>query len=164
MKKSSFIDAQEFKKLEENHKKVRASMSPEQLKVAQEADAAFEEITQDVFDFESENRVRRAGYSPQEAEDIAFILKKENIQVGQVFKYHRARGVELLTLTPFKTVVPAQTYITSLQDRLFEITTVDQEVMVSNLKSQVQQFTSLSFFGLIKLAFKRLIKGRNNGK
>lgn len=131
----------------------------ENIRIANET---LESMADDIFDFDSEKRVRQAGYTPQQAEDIAYKLRIEKIQVGQIFQY----GNKSLVLTPFKTVVPSQNYMTALQDRLYEITTVDQEVMVSNLKAQVQWFTSLSFFGLIKLAFKRLIsnlKGKNNG-
>jgi hypothetical protein len=81
--------------------------------------------------------------------------------VGEVFSYRDKH----LVLTPFKTVVSSQDYITVLQDRVFELTTVPVEIEVVNLKKTIQEFTSLSFFGLIKLAFKRInfLKGKNNG-
>ncbi len=128
-----------------------------------QVEAEIESFNNDVFDFESEARMREAGYLPSQVEDMAKFMKKNNIQVGQLFSFNG----KLKVLTPFKTVVDGQNYVTALQDRLFEITTVDQEIMVSQLKTQVQEFTSLSFLGLIALSFKRLynnlFKGKNNG-
>lgn len=138
-------------------------LSGDARKAADLVNKTFDDMTNDIFDFESEDRVRKAGYLPSQAEEIAKFMKDNKIQVGQLFEYDGKSKV----LTPFKTVVDAQNYVTALQDRLFEITTVDQEIMVSQLKTQVQEFTSLSFLGLIGLAFKRLInnlsKGKNNG-
>lgn len=157
MKKSVFLSNQEILgiKSQDSLKKEEIKKLPQRVQTEIEvANEVFEAMNHDIFDFESEKRVRDAGYTPSEAEEIAFKMRNERIQVGQLFTY---QGKQLV-LTPFKTVVPAQTYVTSLQDRLFEITTVDQEVMVSQLKTQVRWFTSLSFFGLIGLALKRLFK------
>lgn len=161
MKRSGFISPEEISQYEKQDREVKEQIKtlPESSqKAIAEANAAFDEITNDVFDFESESRVRKAGYTPQEAEDIAKIVQRK--QVGEIFEFNKQK----LVLTPFKTVVPAQTYIQALQDRLLEVTTVSTEIEISNLKSKINGFTSLSFFGLIKLAFKRLTKTeKNNG-
>ena len=142
------------------NKDIRKEVTPEVSKMISEVDTAFEEIGNDVFDFESEDRVRKAGYTPQQAEDIAFKIKSERLQVGQIFQY---RGKQLV-LSPFKTVVPAQLYLTTIQDRVLELTTVATEVEIAGLKNTINEFTSLSFFGLIKLAFKRLYINLLKGK
>lgn len=133
-----------------------SKLSPESQSNIQQVNDAINEMVDDIFDFDSENRVRKAGYLPSEVEELARYMKSNNIQVGQVFQF----GSKSKVLTPFKTVVDVQNYVTALQDRLFEITTVDQELMVSQLKTQVKEFTSLSFFGLIRLAFKKLINSK----
>jgi hypothetical protein len=132
---------------------MRSVATPELSKMIDQVDDEFEKIGNDVFDFESEDRVRKAGYTPQQVEDIAFKMKTENIKVGQIFQY----GGKQLVLSPFKTVVPAQVYLTTIQDRLLEITSVPTEVEIAGLKKTINEFTSLSFLGLIKLAFKRLL-------
>lgn len=150
----------ELLSIEKNHQEQREklkTLSKEVQDGVAQGDATFDEITKDVFDFESENRVRRAGFNPQQAEDIAFIIK--NKQVGEIFSY---QGNQLV-LTPFKTVVTAQVYLTTIQDRVLELTTVPTEIEIANLKKTIQEFTSLSFFGLIKLAITNLLKGKNNG-
>lgn len=158
--RSGFVDTKELKGLADNHLEQRAilkTLSKETQEGVAQADAAFEEMTRDVFDFESEARVRKAGFTPQQAEDIANMVRTK--QVGQIFQY---QGKQLV-LTPFKTVVPAQTYLTTIQDRVLELTTVPTEIEIAGLKKTINEFTSLSFFGLIKLAITKLLKGRNNG-
>lgn len=137
------------------HVKEEIDKLPEESKKnIQIARKAFEEINNDVFDFASESRVRASGWTAQQAEDIAKLLKRNKIQVGQIFFYNEHQ----LVLTPFKTIVAAQVYITAVQDRLLELTSVSTEVEIANLKKTIQTFTSLSFFGLITLSFKRLFK------
>lgn len=150
------------RRMQEDHEKVRASMNSEQLRVAELSDREFEEsdILKDVMNFDSEKRVRKAGFTPQEAEDVAYIIKKK--QIGEIFEYKNKQ----LVLTPFKTVVSAQIYLTTIQDRFLELTSVTTELEIAELKKTIQEFTSLSFFGLIKLAFKQkyiLLKGKING-
>lgn len=141
-----------LKALQKQHDEVRkeASLDPKKQRVLDEADDSFNEITSLVEDFDSEDRVRKAGFTPQQAEDIAYILKTK--QVGEIFSYRDKQ----LVLTPFKTVVDAQVYLSLIQDRFLELTSVPAEVEIADLKKTINKFTSLSFFGLIKLAFKRL--------
>lgn len=160
MKRTGFVSSDEVKGLEEQDKKVKEQIKalPESSQAAiREVDEAFNEITNDVFDFDSENRVRAAGYTPQQAEDIAKLSRSSG--VGMMFRHNNKN----LVLTPFKTVVDAQLYLSAVQNRLLELTTVPVEVEVANLKSMVKSFTSLSFFGLIKLAFTNLLKGNTRG-
>jgi hypothetical protein len=138
-----------------------SSLPKENRSRIEEANTALNEMMDDVNDFESEQRIRKAGFSPQEAEDIAYMVRDH--RVGQIFTYNQ----KSIVLTPFNTVVDAQVYLTAIQDRLLELTTVPTEVEISNLKKTIQEFTSLSFFGLIKLAFTNLLtnltKGKSNG-
>lgn len=128
-----------------------------------QVESELETFNEEVFDFDSEARVRKAGYTMSQAEDMAKYMERKKIKVGQIFQFEGEQKV----LTPFKTVVNAQVYMTALQDRLFEITTVDQEIMVSQLKTRLDQFTSLSILGLITYVLKRtynnLFKGNKNG-
>lgn len=155
MSKSLFLNEKDISSLEKNHKAVRGNMNAQQLAVAQESDEYFEEINKDVSNFESEARIRAAGFTQQQAEDIAYLIKTK--YVGEIFNY----ASKQLVLTPFKTVVPAQTYLIAVQDRLLEVTSVPNEIEIAGLKKTIQEFTSLSFFGLIKLAVKRLFTTRN---
>ncbi|SRR6266481_3974762 len=79
--------------------------------------------------------------------------------VGKIFTHDG----NILIKTPFETVIPAQVYVDVLQDRVIgvtdELTKVKQEVY--DLSSKLGLYHSLTFLGLIKLAFKRLF-GRNN--
>lgn len=146
MKNSKFLAHDDVQGVKENHEKVRASMNAEQRALAEEGDRAFDEMNKDIFDFDSEARIRNSGFKQSEAEELAKIVKTK--QVGQVFQY----GSKFMVLTPFKTVVPAQLYVNTIQESLLVTT------------DALQTFTSASFFGLIRLAFKRLItKGDRNG-
>ncbi len=68
-----------------------------------------------VLDFSHEDRIRKAGYVPSQAEEIAELSK--NYAVGQIFKFRD----ELKVLTPFKTIVDAQVYLNVLQDRVISL-------------------------------------------
>lgn len=81
------------------------------------------------------------------------------VSVGSLFYYKDV----LLVKTPFNTIVSAQTYVDTLQNRVLELTTVPTEVEIYNLKRELLTVTSGTFFDLIKLAFKRLFKGESNG-
>lgn len=161
MKRSGFIDRNDLKGLEKVDAQVKEqikTLPKESQEAIRQANAAFEEITNDVFDFESENRIRKAGWTPSQAEDIAKLSRKNG--VGKMFQYDK----KTLVLTPFKTVVEAQVYLSVVQDRLLELTSVPVETEVIQLKQTIKSFTSLTFFGLIKLAFSSLFKqGENNG-
>lgn len=154
---SRFLSDEEIAEYEDSQSKVQEDikkLSPEVQKAVAEANEAFEEMTDLVFDFASENRVRSAGYLPSQAENLAKLMRDEKIKVGQIFEFLGKQKV----LTPFETVVDAQVYLTALQDRVLETTTVPVEIEVAGLKKTIQEFTSLSFVGLIGLAIKRLFK------
>lgn len=155
MSKSGFINSEEVKSLKDLDQKTKEqikTLSQKSQMVVAEVNQVFNELEADIFNFDSEDRVRKAGWTPQQAEDIAFILKNKTF--GEIFDY---KGRPLV-LTPFNTVIAPQLYLTALQDRLFELTTVTVEIEISNLKKTINEFTSMSFVGLIKLAFKRLFK------
>lgn len=158
-----FLSKQDVEALARNDAQVKEQIGkapPEVQAMVAEVNNLFNEMVEDVFDFESERRVRNAGFLPSEAEGIARHMKARDIQIGQVFQYQQ----HTLVKTPFNTVVKVQQYVTALQDRLFEVTTVHTELEISNLKKTINEFTSLTFFGLIKLAFKKLTyKGKSRG-
>lgn len=137
--KTKFVSPEELKRLRSQD--LRKDASPQALKMAREADEAFNEINHLVSNFSSENRLRAAGYLPSEAEDLAYLMKDKNIQIGEIFTFKGKSKV----LTPFNTVVDAQVYITTLQSSLIT-------------------FTTMSFFGLIKYAFKQLVANLRKGK
>lgn len=105
-----------------------------------------------------DNKWRSQDYKPSEAEALLNIAKTQKI--GEVFKYGGRESKDLvkvgeepytrhdkiLIVTPYNTVVSANVYIESLQESLLAYHN-------ENIK-----FTSLSFFDLINLAFKRLFK------
>lgn len=78
----------------------------------------------------------------------------KNQPVGRLFFYQGS----LLVKTPFKTIVSGQTYVDVLQARILELTTVSAELEINQLKKDLNTVTSGGFFGLIRLAFKRLFK------
>jgi hypothetical protein len=80
--------------------------------------------------------------------------KVEEQPVGKVFFFND----EYMVKTPFNTLVSSQTYITVLQERVLELTTIPVELEIHELKNEVRHFRSLGFLDLLKLAFKRLLK------
>lgn len=61
---------------------------------------------------------------------------------------------QLLIKTPFDTVDRVERYLFVLEAAIIDM---------HKTKQELKQFTSAGFFGLIKLAFNRLIKGAKNG-
>lgn len=80
--------------------------------------------------------------------------------VGQLFYYDGRIKVK----TPFNTIVDGQVYVDVLQNRVLELTSVDAERHIYDLKNDLKTVTTGSFFDLIGLAFKRLIRRKYNGK
>jgi rRNA pseudouridine-1189 N-methylase Emg1 (Nep1/Mra1 family) len=103
-----------------------------------------------------DTKYRRAGYLPSQAEALMGAAKHR--EIGRVFKFFGKEHTEhdlvyttfdkFFVKTPFNTVVEADVYIDTLQNQL---------ILLSN------QQAPKTFFGLIKLAFKQLLKGENNG-
>lgn len=110
-------------------------------------ESELQEVNDLIFDFSSEERIREAGYSPSQAEQVAMILADRKIKIGEMFE---CQG-RTLVLTPFKTVVPAQEYLYTIQNRLIETLEEQQKYLT---------FTKLSSFDLIKLAFRRFFPKR----
>lgn len=153
------VDLEQVDLLEAQHQKVQdeiVQLPANKLaivrQVQRDADLAFEDVNEIYFNFDHEDRIRAAGYTISEAQDVANLSQKAG--VGRIFSYEG----EALILTPFKTVVDAQVYVDAIQNRLLETTTVPVEVEIIQLKKQIEQFTSLSVVGLIKLTFKKLFK------
>lgn len=99
--------------------------------------AAIDEVNDFDFNFEAENRLRAKGYTPNQAESLAHLQKV--FKPGQVFQYQGKAYIK----TVYNTIVPAEIYIQAIEKSLVDFTTM---------------FTNLSFFGLIKEAFKTLFK------
>jgi hypothetical protein len=162
MKKPQFVtDDKTTERLQKQHDAVQKQIAemPEEnrsfIRSAQaQVDAEITKTNSDIFDnYDHEERIRASGYQISEAEEIARIVRK--VGVGQIFEYKN----KLKVMTPFKTVVDAQTYVSALQDRLLQTTTIPVELEITQLKDALDGFTSLSFFGLIGLAFKRYFNG-----
>jgi hypothetical protein len=133
-------------------------MEPEVRAKVREAQAIVDleisKINSEVFDFERENRLRDKGISPRHAEELALIIK--DVKVGQLFEFYG----KIKVVTPFKTVVSGQEYVTFLQERILDNPQFKKEV---ELCSALKSYTSLSNFGLIKLAIKRIFRSKKNG-
>jgi hypothetical protein len=99
--------------------------------------------------------------------DAEKVLRKMAAEpVGKIVRMFDKNWVH----TPFKTIVEAQQYVNVLQDRVLQLTTVESEIFTQQLLEQrtqlvkaLQEFTNLTWFGLIKLSFKRLFQRGNNG-
>lgn len=89
-----------------------------------------------------ENKFRSAGYLPSEAEEILKIAK--NKAVGQCFVFNS----KILVKTPFNTVITSDEYLEFLQNQILSVAKLNDKL------------TNGSFLGLIKLAFKRLIRSK----
>lgn len=96
-----------------------------------------------------ENKFRRAGFLPSEAHDLIKLMRNKNI--GQIWApmSDDENQPKLYILTPFKTIVEAQTYVDVIQKRFLEMSSVPSE-------NEIAYYRGLDFVGLVKLAFKRL--------
>lgn len=100
--------------------------------------------------FAAEEQMRVAtGLHHVDAEKLMYAMKtaidKGTLKVGQIYMY---KGLTFVW-TPYKTIVKADLYISSLQDAVIKLTGTFVET---------PSFTNLGFLDLIKLAFKRLFK------
>ncbi len=107
------------------------------LEVRSQVQSAIDEVNDLDFNFEAENRLRAKGYTPEQAESLAHLQKV--FKTGQVFQYQGKAYIK----TVYNTVMPVEEYVKAIEKSLVDFTTM---------------FTNLSFFGLIKEAFKRLFK------
>ncbi len=141
---SKFVDIDKVVEQANTFEKQLSELAPaakaEAKKVIAEVEAQVQEANDVVFDFSAENRVREAGYTNSEAEDLAYIVKTKKI--GQIFFFKNTAKI----VTPFKTVVDAQVYLTALEDSLV------------SCHKEVDKFTNLSSLDLIKLSFNRFFK------
>jgi hypothetical protein len=152
-KEDSLATKKRTEAMKANHEAVQRqveAMEPEARTRVREAQATvnleIEKINGEVFDFERENRLRKQGMSPGRAEELA--LKLKEVKIGQLFQFYG----ETKVVTPFKTVVTGQEYVTFLQERILDNPQFKKEVQLS---SALKSYTDLSSFGLIKLAIKR---------
>lgn len=144
MKKLSFVDIEqvqlEDRKANEDFDKLSKESKESVLAAKKVVDQTIAEINNNDFNYESENRLRKQGFTPSQAEQIAEIIKTK--PVGEIFSFRDILYVQ----TPFKTIVKAQVYLNVLQDSVIQVT------------NEVTEFTNLSSFDLIKLSIKRLFK------
>ncbi len=120
-------------------------------------DEELEKVNKDFIDIDNENRIRKSGYLPSQAEQIAEIAKTKN--VGEVFLWSEdtlnieegqkkkvySCGGKFLVKTPFSTVVDAQIYLSALENKVLELSelnTSKKEVVktkMSKLKSKIKK-------------------------
>lgn len=141
MSKSSFLDQEDLEQAEANFKKDTARLSKADresvLDTRAQVQASIDEVNNIDFNFDAENRLRAKGYSPGQAEALAHLQKV--FKTGQVFQYQGKAYIK----TVYNTIMPVEEYVKVIEKSLVDFTTM---------------FTNLSFFGLIKEAFKRLFK------
>lgn len=103
--------------------------------------------------FAADGFLKRHGLSGTDKEDLA--NKIRNTKTGQIFEFRNKQFIK----SHDGLVHSVRDYITSL-----ELTIVEQ-VQYKEVKyvSYVSELDKLGFLDLIKLAFKRLLKGENNG-
>lgn len=148
------------RKLERAQEELRKSATPAQLEVMRQVDAAFEKEAAD-FDarMETENKLRiwaknLLGFSMSTSDLEEFVAFCRHQPPG-IFTYKfRGHISAPIVKTMFGTVDSVKNYISVLERTIVDVT-------------NSSQFTALSFWGLISLAFKRyFIKFRStfNGK
>lgn len=133
-----------------------AEVDSELLKMNQELD----------LQYDVDNRYRKAGFLPSQAEEVLHIGKKQ--PVGRIFKalgsVHIVNNTtysahdRFFVRTPYNTVVEAQVYIDTLQDQIIALGDLNSKLTSEPHYEITSKLTSESFFGLIKLAFKKLIQ------
>lgn len=157
LNKPHFVDKTEA---ESQHAAVQdqiAKMEPEKrnaiLTMQQEVDASLG-IENDLHfsdaAFESDARLKKARDLEQRA------------VVGKLF----VNDGNILIKTPFNKVIPGQVYVDVLQDNILGVTDklnqLEQHVVELNDQlNLVDHIDDYTFFGLIKLAFKRLFRKRD---
>lgn len=144
------MDEKEIERLETAHKKVRQSMTKEQLSVAEMVAQAFEEEKADF-----ERRYMAEANLREWAEKLCGVkldmseieqLKRSCAKNTGMFYFRAKRGLSVpLYKTVFGTVDRAESYLNVLEKTIVDIT-------------NSSQFTALGFRDLIKLAFNRLLK------
>lgn len=147
-----------------NNAEVRASATPEMRDVLDQAQAAIDEENANMdarLDGETKLRawaadllgVQTTVSEISDLRDMAAKAKSGAPFVFSVFKQNRGKR-EIVEVTLFKTsygtVVRLDGYIHALESTIIDLT---------NKVSAKDKFTDESFFGLIKLAFKRLSTG-----
>lgn len=102
---------------------------------------------------------KASGLHHTEVEKLLTAMKSKN--PGNVIYV----GGKAWAKTVFNTVVEAPVYIAALQDRVLEISTVENETLIAQLryyciglKNETDKFTKLSSLGLMKLSIKRFFK------
>jgi hypothetical protein len=141
MKRAGFINSEQLDQAEQNFKEDLATLPIGErnniLEVRSQVQSAIDEVNDNDFNFDAENRLRAKGYTPEQAEALAHLQKV--FKTGQVFQYQGKAYIK----TVYNTIMPVEEYVKVIEKSLVDFTTM---------------FTNLSFFGLIKEAFKRLFK------
>jgi hypothetical protein len=145
---SDFYDK---KQLDEAQAKIRENATPQQLKMLEDADAAFDEVQDEFVQRQSEeDKLRRWAFNlcgfnldMSEIEHLRDVAKM--LTPGTTTTFLAKRGVTQLFKTAFGTLDRVDRYLQTLERTVIDIT-------------NNSQFTPLSFCDLIKLAFKRLLK------
>lgn len=133
------------------------------LRQRAEVDAAIEEENRKMdLQAETEAKMREAtGLHHVDVERLMEEMAKTPVGETYVFvpKYsaHKQyKNMVPFTKTPYNTIVPTNLYVSTMQDTVLKLSDAlfERQVPQSN-------FTNLGFLGLIKLAFKNLLKRGN---
>lgn len=142
--------SREQEKLEEASKKVRENATPAQRSIMEQVDAAFDE---EVNDFnarrEAEDNLRSwaenlTGIQLDMSEIEELRTKALGLSSGSILTFRAKRGTVQIYKTVFNTLDRVDRYLNTLERTVIDIT-------------NNSQFTALTFRGLMKLAFQRLL-------
>lgn len=152
--------------LEANEKRFKDDVSKLDPKTQKDVLSARQQVQEELdiqnanmnkqFDVEAQMR-NATGFTHSATErlmeEMKDALNSKRLRVGQTYLFQGKAFV----WTPYKTIVQADLYISSMQDVVLKLTDAITTLEVKVNKSNV---TKLTFVDLIKLAFKRLLKGK----
>jgi hypothetical protein len=157
--------------IRENNARVRSTASPAQLSLIAEVDAAFEKEARTLdaqFDADAKLRAQAAdllGFDVSITEIELLNAAVKEAERGTQFWFSPGRGRSvLLYKTHSGTVDRIDRYVYTLEKALIDLTLKQDSVMVPISRPHEDQFTRLTFFDLIKMAFTRLFKRSTNGR
>lgn len=160
------IIAEHQKKHEEQHAKVRSRMTPQQLAISDQVAAEVEKQGSGLLDtIDQENELRDLGlniigrkFTVTELEELSSMMK--TLRPGSTFlMYFKTFDEKLGTQVtrPMILIKTATGQLDVANNYIFHL----ERTIIDLVENQPKdQFTSLGFFGLIKLAFARLFKRR----
>jgi hypothetical protein len=159
------------KTIRENNSRIRATANEAQLKIIAEVDSAFEVEQRNLNEqFDGELRLRANASAllgvPVDISEVELLNEAiQETKPGNPFWFRPRRGGSIqLYKTYSGTVDRLDRYVYTLEKALIDLALKQDCVMVPVSRPHEDWFTSVSVFGLIKLAFKKLFnRSSTNG-